>query len=175
MRSFVAVAAFAIAAAVTVPRYMAQKPGGLFASSNLAPSILAAPTDAQANPANTRSIVVAPDSHGHFRVEGRVDTQRMDFVVDTGATEIALTARDAETLGIHPAPSDYKMLVQTANGTVRAAQINLSTVQVGSITVRDVAAIVLPEAALSENLLGTSFLSRLQRYEYSNGRLVLQQ
>ena len=174
MRSFVTVAAFALAAAVIVPRYMSQKPGANLASSDPAPATMAAHSDAPA-PADPRSIVLAPDSQGHFRVEGRVDARRVDFLVDTGASAIALTARDAETLGIHPAVSDYTMAVRTANGTVRAAPVSLDMVEIGGITVRDVSAIILPEDALSDNLLGMTFLSRLRRYEYSNGRLVLQQ
>jgi aspartyl protease family protein len=170
MRSFISVAVIALAAAIIVPRYLTQR-------ASVAPSMMAARTDApaQVSPANTGSIVVAPDSHGHFRVEGSVDARNMDFIVDTGATMMALTARDAATLGIHPAPSEYTMTVRTANGAVGAAPVTLNRVEIGSITIRDVAAMVLPEGALSDNLLGMTFLSRLQRYEYSNGRLVLQQ
>ncbi len=91
---------------------------------------------------------MTPDSHGHFRVEGRVDGRRVDFLVDTGASMMALTARDAATLGIHPAESDYTIAVSTANGTVHAAPVTLNRVEIGGITVRDVAAMVLPENAL---------------------------
>jgi aspartyl protease family protein len=108
-------------------------------------------------------------------VDARVDARPMDFVVDTGATMVALTARDAATLGIHPAYNDYTVGVQTANGTTRAAPVTIDRLEIGSITIRDVSAIVMPEGALGQNLLGTSFLSRLHRYEYANGRLVLEQ
>jgi aspartyl protease family protein len=170
MRPFIIVAALALAAAVLVPRHMTQ-------TASVAPPKMAASADAtaQANPANTHEIVVTPDSNGHFRVEGSIDARHVDFVVDTGATMMALTAQDAATLGIHPAASDYTIAVRTANGTVRAAPVTLNRVEIGGISIRDVSAMVLPEDALSENLLGMTFLSRLQRYEYSNGRLVLQQ
>jgi aspartyl protease family protein len=171
MRPFIAVAAFALAAAVIVPRHMTQTP-------SVAPSMMAAHTDAppKIDPPDAGSMIVVPDSQGHFRVEGSVDARHMDFVVDTGATMIALTARDAAMLGIHPAVSDYTIAVRTANGTVRAAPVTLNRVEIGSsIAIRDVAAMVMPEDALSDNLLGMTFLSRLQRYEYSNGRLVLEQ
>src|ERR1700677_4971586 len=65
--------------------------------------------------------------------------------------------------------------VRTANGTVRAAPTRLDAVEVGDLVVRDVAAVVLPDEALSDNLLGLSFLSRLRRFEYSDGKLVLEQ
>jgi aspartyl protease family protein len=58
---------------------------------------------------------------------------------------------------------------------VRAAPTTLDRVEVGDIVVRDVTALVLPDEALSGNLLGLSFLSRLRRFEYSGGKLVLEQ
>lgn len=96
-------------------------------------------------------------------------------MIDTGASVIALTAGDAARLGIHPAQREFVMEVRTANGIVRAAPTQLDMVEVGDIVVRNVAALVLPDQALSDNLLGLSFLSRLRRFEYSDGRLVLEQ
>jgi aspartyl protease family protein len=173
MRSFISLAVVALAAGVVVPRYLSQHGQ----SASVAPTMVAARSDAAAapNPGNTRSIVLSPDSHGHFRVDARVDARPMDFIVDTGASMIALTARDAAMIGIHPAFNDYTIGVQTANGTVRAAPVTLDRVEIGSITIRDVAAMVMPEGALGQNLLGMTFLSRLHRYEYSSGRLVLEQ
>jgi aspartyl protease family protein len=173
MRSLISVAAMALVAAVLVPRYLMQHVQNVKGS----PSMMAARSDAPASPrpGNTSSIVLSPDSHGHFRTDGRIDARPMDFIVDTGATMMALTARDAATLGIHPAFSDYTISVQTANGTVRAAPITLDRVEIGNIAIRDVAAMVMPEGALADNLLGMTFLSRLRRYEYSNGRMVLEQ
>jgi aspartyl protease family protein len=121
------------------------------------------------------SVVVPPDAVGHFRVEGRVDGLIVQFVVDTGASVVALTTDDAASLGIHPAVSDFRALVKTANGTVRAAPVQLNMVEVGNLTVRDVAAIILPSGALSDNLLGLSFLSRLRHFEYTDGKMILEQ
>ena len=115
------------------------------------------------------------DARGHFLVEARVDGRLINFMVDTGASVIALTASDAARLGIHPAQRDFTVEVRTANGSVRAAPARLDKVEVGDLIVRDVAAVILPDGALSDNLLGLSFLSRLRRFEYSDGRLVLEQ
>ena len=82
---------------------------------------------------------------------------------------------DAAEIGIHPMPADYTAIVSTANGTIKAARAKLDRVEIGDITVYDVPALVLPDEALAQNLLGVSFLSRLKRYEYANGRLVLEQ
>ena len=125
--------------------------------------------------ANHRTFTVRGDARGHFQVEGSVDGRRLDFVVDTGASVIALRERDAARLGIHPIPRDYTASVSTANGVIRAAPVQLNSVEVGGIRVHGVRAMVLPDQALSENLLGMSFLSRVRRFEVANGRLVMEQ
>src|SRR5918994_3045500 len=122
-----------------------------------------------------RTVIISRDSRGHFQVDGRVDGKRVGFMVDTGASVIALTARDAARLGIRPASREFTAEVKTANGTVRAARTRLNRVEIDDVTVRDVAALIVPDEALSENLLGLSFLSKLRRFEYSNGKLVLEQ
>ena len=63
----------------------------------------------------------------------------------------------------------------TAYGTIKAARTRLAMVELGGLVVRDVEAMVLPDEALSENLLGLSFLSRLKRFEYAGGKMVLEQ
>lgn len=121
------------------------------------------------------SMILDSDRRGHFKVDARVDGRRLDFMVDTGASLVILRESDAAYLGIRPMPVDYKATVSTANGKIKAAPARLSRVEVGSITVFDVPALVLPDEALSQNLLGVSFLSKLRRYEYANGRMVLEQ
>jgi aspartyl protease family protein len=122
---------------------------------------------------NIRSVVIKAD-RGHYWTDARVDGRRLDFMVDTGATQIALRESDAARLGYRPRPSDYNVRVSTANGEGRAARIELSRVDVGDITVRDVTALVVPDSALSGNLLGMSFLSRV-RWTQDHGELVLEQ
>ena len=121
------------------------------------------------------SVVIPADARGHFVVEARVDGRRMEFMLDTGATVVALRARDAAALGIHPVARDFTVEVKTANGSMRAAPVQFGMVEVKGLTVRNVAALVSPDEALSENLLGLSFLSRLRRFEFSNGKMVLEQ
>jgi aspartyl protease family protein len=133
-----------------------------------------AETVAQAQ-AGIRSLSIPRDARGHFETEGRIDGQRIAFMVDTGASVVALNESSASRFGLRPAPSDYRATVTTANGTVKAAPTRLAMVDVGGLVVRDVDAMVLPDEALSENLLGLSFLSKLRRFEYANGRMVLEQ
>jgi len=132
----------------------------------------AAQQAAPASVSNSRTVTLSRSSDGHFRTEARVDGRRLELVVDTGASQIALRASDAARLGIHPTPRDYNVRVSTANGITRAALIQLQRVEVEDIVVRDVAALVQPDEALGVNLLGMSFLSRLRRFEYREGRLT---
>jgi len=88
---------------------------------------------------------------------------------------VILRESDAAQVGIRPLPGDYTTIVSTANGKIKAAPAKLERIEVGDITVYDVPALVLPDNALGVNLLGVAFLSRLKRYEYAGGRLVLEQ
>ena len=125
--------------------------------------------------AGVRSLSIPRDPRGHFLTEGRIDGQRIGFMVDTGASVVALNETSAARFGLRPSPGDYKSSVTTANGTIKAARTRIAMVELGGLVVRDVDAMVLPDEALSENLLGLSFLSRLKRFEYANGQMVLEQ
>ena len=155
----------------TVMAQMADKmtattPAMASASIGLAPEVA---------PASIRSVSIPRDSRGHFQTDARIDGQRIGFMVDTGASVIALNETSAARFGLRPVPADYKVTVSTANGTIKAARTRLAMVEIGGLVVRDVDAMVLPDSALSENLLGLSFLSKLKRFEYANGKMVLEQ
>jgi aspartyl protease family protein len=122
-----------------------------------------------------RGLSIPRDGRGHFLTEGRIDGQRIGFMVDTGASVVALNESSAARFGLRPSPNEYNAAVTTANGTVKAARTRLAMLDVGGLIVRDVEAMVLPDEALSENLLGLSFLSKLKRFEYANGQMVLEQ
>jgi aspartyl protease family protein len=174
MRSILTFTAFALVAGMIVPRYAAQFDSAKPAPANLMAAHRTARPDERTS-SGTDSVVVPRDGYGHFRTEGRIDGRRLDFLIDTGASVIALTADDAATLGIHPGASEYRVMLKTANGVVHAAPTTLGMVEIGGILVRDVTAVVMPDGALSENLLGMSFLSRLRHFEYSQGKMVLEQ
>jgi aspartyl protease family protein len=142
------------------------------ASASAASPKAQGPTVAQAGP---RSLSIPRDARGHFQTDGRIEGQRVDFMVDTGASLVALNEKSAARFGLRPSRSDYNATVTTANGTIKAARSRIAMIDLGGIVVRDVDAMVLPDEALSENLLGLSFLSKLKRFEYANGKLVLEQ
>lgn len=122
-----------------------------------------------------RTVTVQGDRLGHFQVEGSVDGRRLDFMVDTGASLVALRERDANKLGIFPGPRDYTARTSTANGVIAVAPVRLSSLEINGIRIYDVGAVVIPDKALNVNLLGMSFLSRVRRFEMANGRLVMEQ
>jgi len=154
--------------------YMAQQADRM-ASAHAKPSPVVASRPAPVLVAtDSRSVVIPSDSRGHFQADARIEGQHVAFIIDTGASVIALTETDAARLGLHPRPSDYQATVTTANGKVKGAPVRLASVDIGGLVVRDVAAMVLPDEALSQNLLGMSYLSRLKRFEVANGQMVLQ-
>jgi aspartyl protease family protein len=136
-----------------------------------APVAMAAPMAS----ASGRTLNIPHDSRGHFAAEGQIDGQRINFMVDTGASVVVLNESSAARFGLRPSRGDYNATVSTANGTIKAARTRIAMVDVGGLVVRDVDAMVLPDEALSVNLLGLSFLSRLKRFEYANGMMVLEQ
>jgi aspartyl protease family protein len=173
MRSVFTFAAAALVAGMIVPHYVKQFDAGHARQATTA----AAAATAASEPAafDSASVVVPRDGLGHFLVEATVNGQPLKFMIDTGATVIALSADDAVQLGVQPAYSEYTVLLKTANGTVHAAPATLDTVEIGGIMLHNVEAVVMPRGALSENLLGMSFLSRLRHFDYSDGKMVLQQ
>src|ERR1700689_2772017 len=114
MRSVLMIAAVALVAAVLVPRYFTQ-----LNAVHPSPAVMAARPVAAPDPttADSRSVIVPRDGRGHFQLDARVDGRRLTFMVDTGASVIALTADDAATLGIHPSASEFAALGSTATGT----------------------------------------------------------
>jgi aspartyl protease family protein len=160
------VALVLLAGAVVAVRYL-ENPGAASVA------MTATPVPVSSSP-SARNIVLTKGRNGHFEVEARVDGRRLEFLVDTGASHIALRESEAGRLGIYPRPSDYTVRVNTANGVTKAALVQLRTVEIGDILVRDVAAIVHPDEGLSVNLLGMSFLSRV-RWTHERGKLVLEQ
>ena len=168
MRNIMIFAAF-MAGLGTIMAQMADKMTATPALANTASVVEAVA------PTGLRSISLPRDARGHFQAEGRIDGQRIDFMVDTGASVVALNEKSAARFGLRPSRGDYNATVNTANGTIKAAPTRIAMMEVGGLIVRDVEAMVLPDEALSENLLGLSFLSKLKRFEYANGRLVLEQ
>ncbi|HWW24835.1 MAG TPA: TIGR02281 family clan AA aspartic protease, partial [Caulobacter sp.] len=115
-------------------------------------------------------IVKAAD--GHFWAEAKVDGRAVRFLIDTGATAVALSQTDAKRLGIDTKALDYSYKVMTASGQTRAASVKLASVSVSGAQVRDVEALVV-EKGLETSLLGMSYLGRLSSFQATPRALVL--
>ncbi|MDH3208900.1 MAG: TIGR02281 family clan AA aspartic protease [Burkholderiaceae bacterium] len=120
--------------------------------------------------AGARQIVLTASSGGHFVSSGSINGRAVQFMVDTGATSVALSQAEAERIGL-----DYKKgprgLMNTANGQVPVHYIALAMVRLGEVEVYNVEAAVLP-AQMENVLLGNSFLSRFQM-KRENDRMTL--
>lgn len=122
-----------------------------------------------------RQVRLAADSSGHFSGEFRLNGQRVEGMIDTGATVVALNRSTARRIGISPAQMDFVQKVDTANGLARAALVTIDRLQIGQISVNDVQAVVMDDTALSGTLIGMNFLSRLGKYQVENGTLLMVQ
>ncbi len=118
---------------------------------------------------------IAADSVGQYHATVEFEGNSIPMLVDTGATLVALTYADADKLGYAPAPADYTVPVQTANGLAKAASLKLREVRLGTLMVSDVPALVMPREITGVSLLGMSFLKKLGGFEIASGKLVMRQ
>ena len=107
------------------------------------------------------SVTLTADTQGHYLTLGQINGGTVQFLVDTGATTIALPSAEARRLGINylGGPRGY---TQTANGRAAAYRVTLDTVKIGDITLHAVEAVVLEGDGLKMALLGMSFLNRTE-------------
>lgn len=124
--------------------------------------------------AETGEIWVTRRQDGHFYLKAEVNGTPVLFLVDTGATEISLTRRDADRIGLVLTPAHFVGTVYTANGPVTVAPLRLESVIAGPIAAYGVSAHV-NSVGMDSSLLGMSFLERLSSYEVRGDRLYLRQ
>lgn len=110
---------------------------------------------------------------GHYIVSADINGTSVTVLVDTGATQVALSYEDAADIGLRPGSLDYDVPVSTANGIAQAARVKIDQISIDGIEVEDVDGLVLPEGALRGTLLGMSFLSRLDSFKIEDGVLIL--
>jgi aspartyl protease family protein len=111
--------------------------------------------------AQKKQLSVAKGIGGHYWVAGSVNSQSIQFLVDTGATSVALNNEHARRLGIDYRAVGAPLQVSTASGTARGWRVTLDRVKVGELEVLGVEAVVLEGNSPTEALLGMSFLSRV--------------
>ncbi len=118
------------------------------------------------------TIEVPRGRDGHYYLTLEVNDVPVIFVVDTGATDIVLSQRDARSIGLDPDELAYLGTAQTANGIVRTAPVRLETVVLGDIEDRNLRAVV-NEGQIDASLLGMGYLGLFSRIEIADGRLIL--
>lgn len=108
-----------------------------------------------------RQLSIAHGQGGHYWVAGSINGQSVQFLVDTGATSVAINENQARRLGIDYRVAGRQIAVSTASGTAKAWRVNLNSVKVGTIDVLGVEAVVVEGGSPTEALLGMSFLGRV--------------
>ena len=115
---------------------------------------------------------VRAHSDGHFYVKALADGREIRFLVDTGASVVALSPADADSLGLDRTRLNYSRRLHTAGGMVRAAPVLIRTLELGDIRLSNVRALV-NEEPMPFSLLGVNALERLAGYEVRDGTLTL--
>lgn len=122
-----------------------------------------------------RRVEISMDASGHFSSDFKLNGRRVNSLIDTGATLVAINRSTARRIGLNLMPSDFKYEVNTANGTAKAAAAKIARLQIGRIYVENVDAVVLSDRALDNTLIGMSFLNRLKKFQVANRVLHLEQ
>lgn len=118
-------------------------------------------------------IEVPRASDGHYYLTMLVNDAPVDFMIDTGASDVVLRAQDARHAGIDTAGLAYSGRANTANGTVRTAPVKIDRISLGPVEDRNLRGWV-NEGEMDKSLLGMSYLERWGKIEISGGDLVLQ-
>ena len=113
------------------------------------------------------------DASGHFFVDAQVNGTTIRFLVDTGASVVALSPEDARAAGLADGLLDFSQTINTANGQTRAAQATLRSVRLDQMEMLDVSAVVMQQT-MPVSLLGMSFLRRLEGYSIHDGVLTME-
>jgi aspartyl protease family protein len=123
--------------------------------------------------APARFVRVARGQTGEFALQAKINGVNAPMVVDTGATSVVLTYETAKALGLPLEILEYDVDVETAGGHTRAARLTLDRLAIGRLEERSIPALVVPRGQMKTNLLGMSFLDRLESWEVHADRLTL--
>jgi aspartyl protease family protein len=120
-----------------------------------------------------RTVEIVRSRSGDFQISALVNGARANMVLDTGASAVVLTQEAAKAAGLPLEVLAYNVNVDTANGRTRAAAVTLDRIAVGNIVERSVPALIAQPGQLRTNLLGMSFLNRLESWEVRGDKLIL--
>ncbi len=123
--------------------------------------------------ATSRAVQIARGQSGEFALKARINGVNAPMVIDTGATSVVLTYETAKAAGLPLELLEYDVDVETAGGHTKAARLTLDRLAIGKLVERSVPALVVPHGQMKTNLLGMSFLDRLESWEVRADRLML--
>jgi aspartyl protease family protein len=120
-----------------------------------------------------RAVHIPRGQSGEFALHAKINGVSAPMVIDTGATSVVLSYETAKAAGLPLELLEYDVDVETAGGHTKAARLTLDRLAVGKLVERSVPALVVPRGQIKTNLLGMSFLDRLESWEVRADRLML--
>lgn len=121
----------------------------------------------------TRAVQISRGQAGEFALQARINGVNAPMVIDTGATSVVLTYETAKAAGLPLELLEYDVDLETAGGRTKAARLTLDRLAIGKLVERSVPALVVPRGQMKTNLLGMSFLDRLESWEVRADSLML--
>ena len=120
-----------------------------------------------------RAVQISRGPAGQFALQAKINGVSAPMVIDTGATSVVLTYETAKAIGLPLELLEYDVDVETAGGHTKAARLTLDRLAIGKLVERSVPALVVPHGQMKTNLLGMSFLDRLESWEVRADSLML--
>jgi aspartyl protease family protein len=120
-----------------------------------------------------RTAQISRGQSGEFALHAKINGVNAPMVIDTGATSVVLTYETAKAAGLPLELLEYDVDVETAGGHTKAARLTLDRLAIGKLVERSVPALVVPRGQMKTNLLGMSFLDRLESWEVRADSLML--
>jgi aspartyl protease family protein len=120
-----------------------------------------------------REVQIARGPNGEFALQARINGVGAPMVIDTGATQVVLTYETAKAVGLPLELLTYDVDLETAGGHTKAARLTLDRLAIGRLVERSVPALVVAHGSMKTNLLGMSFLDRMESWDVHADRLIL--
>jgi aspartyl protease family protein len=126
-------------------------------------------------PSGHKIVMLTANDYGHFHADAEINGRKVDFMLDTGATFVALSYETAQSLGLAPQNMRFSGRSTTANGVARVASITIDAIRIEGIVVKEVQAVVAEPGRMAQNLLGMSFIKQLSGFQLNGAALTMKE